>query len=370
MSFERVDVAVVGLGPAGARAAHAAAAGGCSVLALDRRRECGVPVQCAELVPGLIGQDGAAIERAVSQSISSMRTRIEDGPMDRAAPFPGHIIDRRRFDAEQVAAAGAQGARCRLGVTALAVDPAGRLRLSDGTRVEARVIIGADGPRSRVGRAIGAANSAFVHARQFSVALRELQGSTDIFLGRDLPGGYGWLFPKGGRAHLGAGVDAAARGRLPAILDSLYADLHARGVIGERLGALTGGLIPVGGPRRAWGIRDGALTLLAGDAAGLTNPVTGAGIHAALVSGEAAGDAALAWLAGDATAGADYAEDLDELFGRSLRHALARRAALASVTASRVPSREDWRRAWIAYPEYWSNADHASCAGDEQEMVA
>ena len=63
---------------------------------------------------------------------------------------------------------------------------------------------------------------------------------------------------------------------------------------------LTGGLIPVGGQaardRPASGI---VPVLLAGDAAGLTNPVTGAGIEAAVRSGELAGAAAASWLAGN-----------------------------------------------------------------------
>src|SRR5690606_38137653 len=49
------DVLVLGLGPAGARAATEAARRGYRVLAIDRKREAGRPVQCAELVPALIG---------------------------------------------------------------------------------------------------------------------------------------------------------------------------------------------------------------------------------------------------------------------------------------------------------------------------
>ena len=55
---QQVDIVVLGLGPAGARAARAAAARGWRVVAFDRKQVAGQPVQCAELVPGLIGQDG------------------------------------------------------------------------------------------------------------------------------------------------------------------------------------------------------------------------------------------------------------------------------------------------------------------------
>jgi digeranylgeranylglycerophospholipid reductase len=43
---EKPDVIVLGLGPAGASAAAEAARRGCKVVALDRKREAGRPVQC------------------------------------------------------------------------------------------------------------------------------------------------------------------------------------------------------------------------------------------------------------------------------------------------------------------------------------
>jgi flavin-dependent dehydrogenase len=90
--------------------------------------------------------------------------------------------------------------------------------------------------------------------------------------------------------------------------------------------------------------------LLAGDAAGLANPVTGAGIAAAVQSGSLAGDAAALFLGGHGVALADYAQELDALFGASLARALYRREELLRAT----PSPAALRRGWIAYPEYWS----------------
>jgi digeranylgeranylglycerophospholipid reductase len=57
----RVDVLVLGLGPAGARAAAAAARAGARVLAVDRKASAGLPVQCAEFVPALIGCEVASL---------------------------------------------------------------------------------------------------------------------------------------------------------------------------------------------------------------------------------------------------------------------------------------------------------------------
>ena len=48
---QSVDVLVIGLGPAGSAAAIAAASAGLSVLAIERKQQIGVPVQCAEYIP-------------------------------------------------------------------------------------------------------------------------------------------------------------------------------------------------------------------------------------------------------------------------------------------------------------------------------
>ncbi|MCB1749968.1 MAG: NAD(P)/FAD-dependent oxidoreductase [Gammaproteobacteria bacterium] len=353
MAAERVDVVVVGLGPAGASAARSAAARGCRVVAVDRRLRAGYPVQCAELVPGLVGQDVAAFAPAVRQPVQRMLTRVEDGTADERAPFPGFMIDRARFDRQLVDAARAAGAECRFAQPVTAVDACGRVVLAGGGVLEGAVVIGADGPRSRVGRALGAVNRELVYARQYTVPLRAASDATDIFLSAEITGGYGWLFPRGSHAHLGVGVTAGARARLGALLAALHAELRRDGRVGRRSHNLTGGTIPVGGRLPPQGCLGERLVLLAGDAAGLVNPVSGAGIHAAVVSGGLAGSAAADRLEGHCAAGDDYAEEIADLFGRALDHALMRRRQLWRQPR---PSRAALRTGWIAYPAYWTAA--------------
>jgi geranylgeranyl reductase family protein len=332
-----IDVLVLGLGPAGAAAAAAAAARGGKVVALDRKRVPGVPVQCAEFVPALLPVDAAVLR----QRIGAMATYVEDDAADVQPDFPGQMLDRAAFDASLVARAVAAGADCRFGANVLRIAKDGALILADGTHLRARVIVGADGPRSRVGKAIGHVNTELVETRQVTVPLQRAQAATDIFLSADIPGGYGWLFPKGEVANLGAGVAPAHRARLKAIVARLHAGLRDR--VGEEILSHTGGAIPVGGMLRPWGRLGDTLALLAGDAAGLANPVTGAGIAAAVQSGALAGEAAAGGSPGD------YEEELEDLFGASLDRALRRRRELME----KVPTKALLRRGWIAYPEYW-----------------
>jgi geranylgeranyl reductase family protein len=352
---ERSCVVVVGLGPAGACAAAEAARRGCDVVAVDRKREPGRPVQCAEFVPALIGADPRALSASVRQPIRAMTTFIEGDAPDTQEDFSGHMLDRAAFDAALVATAEQAGARCRFGAAVRSITREGWVEFADGRSVQAAVIVGADGPRSTVGRCMGQMNLHLVETRQITVALRSRHDATDIFLSADMPGGYGWLFPKGEVAHVGAGVDPAHRARLKSIVAGLHASLIECGRVGAEILGLTGGAIPVGGMLKPWGMLGDTPALLAGDAAGLTNPVTGAGIAAAVHSGRLAGQAAAAWVGGDREAGADFEEELRSVYESALDRAVARREELAARSRSGVqPDRAAFRRGWIAYPEYWA----------------
>ena len=352
MSLERTDVLVVGLGPAGASAAAAAARRGLSVVAVDRRREAGRPVQCAEFVPAMIGIEVEGLALSVRQSIQAMATFVDDDPPDVIKPFPGQMLDRAAFDTALVEQAIGAGARCRFGACVRAVQANGRVELSDGD-LSAAIIVGADGPRSIVGRAIRRINTSLVETRQITVPLLEAHDATDIFLSASIPGGYGWLFPKGAFANLGAGVDPAHQGRLKAIVDELHAMLVAQSRVGAEVLERTGGAIPVGGMLEPWAMLGDTVVLLAGDAAGLAHPVTGAGIAAAVYSGRLAGEAAAAIVGGNPDSAGGYEEELRAVFGASLARALKRRREVAAATG-RGEGRAALRRGWIAYPEYWA----------------
>lgn len=349
------DVLVVGLGPAGSRAATAAAEAGARVVALERRAAPGSPVQCAELVPALLDQEVAGLAAITAQSIARMLTFVAAEPADETSCFPGRMIDRAGFDRQLAEGAAAAGAECRCGVSVLAIEADGTVRTSDGETLRPRLVIGADGPHSRVGAAIGRVNRAIVETRQITVPLLRRHDATDIFLAADYVGGYGWLFPKGDVANLGIGVAAEERRRLRPLLGALYRRLVAEGRVGGTASALTGGAIPVGGRLTATGAVGGMAVLLAGDAAGLANPVTGAGIAAAVISGNLAGKAAAAWLGGGGCALDDYEEELGELFDAALARALRRReTVLAAYRRGGAPGPETLRAGWIAYPRYWA----------------
>jgi len=350
-----IDVLIVGLGPAGSRAAAAAASEGCRVLAMDRRQRAGHPVQCAEFVPILLGQELDGLGAFSHQSIAEMVTFVEKQAPDVKEDFPGHMIDRRRFDGALVTAAKDAGAECRFGACVDSIAGDGIVRLTSGESIRPRVIIGADGPRSRAGGAVGRTNADVVETRQITVPLLAAHSATDIFLSADIVGGYGWLFPKGDFANLGVGVVPEAKNRLKPLLEALHRSLVQDRRVGAEVSSHTGGPIPVGGMLNPVAVLGETLVLLAGDAAGLTNPITGAGIASAVISGGLAGEAAAGWIEGNEDAPADYADELESLLKPALDRALRRRRGLlAEYDEDAQPAAEQLRRGWIAYPEYWA----------------
>ena len=113
---ENYDVIVAGGGPAGSLAAYAAAKEGVHVLLLEKDREIGSPVRCAEAV----GKDG--LENILDQpvnpqwiaaTIKRFKFVAPDGSVVHPqVPMTGYVLHRKLFDvdlAAMAAAAGAQG---------------------------------------------------------------------------------------------------------------------------------------------------------------------------------------------------------------------------------------------------------------------
>jgi len=312
-------------------------------------------VQCAEFVPMMIGMTTPDMGDSRIQAIGEMHTFVACDAPHATPDFRGYMVDRTRFDRHLIDKAIKAGAECRFATPLRGLAPDGTATIGDGETVTARVVIGADGPRSRVGEAIGAVNTELVETRQITVDLPDPHAATDIFLNADVVGGYAWLFPRGDVCNLGLGVVAEHKARLKPLLDALHAQLVAEGRVGRTIHRHTGGLIPVGGIVGPSGMLGERAVLLAGDAAGLTNPVTGAGIPSAVLSGTMAGASAADFIARDTDAPADHAEELDDTFGPSLALALRRRREiLDTYRQGRLPDNGAMRNAWIAFPQYWN----------------
>jgi len=305
-TFAVWDVVVVGAGPAGASAAHAAAVTGRRVLLLEkaelpRYKTCG---------GGIIGPSRDALPpgfelplrdrvHAVTFSLNGRLTRTK-----RSRQMLFGLINRPEFDAGLVDAAREAGAEVRTGVTVTRVEQHGpgvpdRRTVAvvvttngpEGKREEivyARAVVGADGSASRIGAHVG------VKLNQVDLGLEseipvpasvaeDWAGRVHIDWG-PLPGSYGWVFPKGDSLTVGVISARGDGGATKRYLDDFVARL---GLAGFEPSVSSGHLTRC---RADDSPLSRGRVLVCGDAAGLLEPWTREGISYALRSGRLAGE--------------------------------------------------------------------------------
>ena len=165
-----------------------------------------------------------------------------------------------------------------------------------------RFLVGADGPASRVARALGLGqNRQFLAGieHEFRGAQLDAPGFLHCFIDRRLMPGYiGWMVQGVHGVQVGLARRLGKQGAAD-IKVAMHGFLTKISQISDFRGAtpdsIRAGLIPCGGLVRPLA-RPRAL--LVGDAAGLVSPVTAGGIHTALAHGLAAGDAVADFLSG------------------------------------------------------------------------
>jgi len=371
------DVLIVGAGPAGAIAAHALAAAGARVILIDgshpREKPCGGGVTGRALALARDALNGHPLPLV---TVRHARFVDPGGGIGASVPLGGGsliVAARRDFDAAIVDAAVGRGARL---VRERAIDVAsdGRLaRVSTRTAAyRAPFLIGADGAggltRHRLARPfrreeLSIATGFFLHGASSSDILIEMV--TD-------PPGYLWSFPR--PTHLAIGICAQA----DAGVSAAALQARARRWIAERnlgAGRLEGYSWPI--PSLTADAFDalafaGPNWCLAGDAAGLVDPITREGIFYALASGLWAAEAARArdtavyrrQVQHHAIAELRRAAELKAAFfrptfSRLFTLALTRSPAIRAVTADlvagtqpyrslkwRLLSTFEWRLAW------------------------
>jgi len=295
----------VGGGPAGSTFADIASQNGLSVLVLEKDREIGVPVRCGEAV----SDKGLRIFHSVEKEwINSIITRIRlVAPNETAIEFDlnesGYILDRKIFDLALAKKAEDNGAiiKTEAYVNGLIFDEDKVVGVTgeyqgESFSLTAKIIVGADGVESRVGRWAGL--STHVKLKDMESAIQKTVTGIDVenhifefYLSRNwAPGGYLWVFPKGKRsANIGLAISGlyAKEGKsaykyLQEFLNRKYPNVSTQTMIA--------GGVPVAKTVKNM-VTEGLM--LVGDAAHTVNPMTGGGIISGMRSGLLAAETAV-----------------------------------------------------------------------------
>jgi flavin-dependent dehydrogenase len=344
-------VAVVGGGPAGAATAARLAAAGLEVALFERRaaprwRASGVYTSPMSRLALLELGLAATNVNELLRPISELRVETTRGAACRLlheAAGPAAGVDRVRLEEVLLDHARARGALVHEGavVRSVAAGPGASgfemaVSTSSGTeRWRTRWLVGADGPRSLVGRSLGLSGrppgrgGGRLRLRRAGLSQHRVDPAAapeGVAMPARLVFGLGWYcgltpVPRG-RVNVGIVVTPDLLGPDPvAVVDRVVDSLPSVADDGWRQAPRTDQLAvayPLAHrPRRVAGHR----AVLVGDAAGFIDPVTGEGLYRAFRSADMAADALLS-----AERGRDGALDA---YDRRLRSDYARKDAIS-----------------------------------------
>ena len=296
---EKFDLVVVGGGPAGSVAAKTAAEKGVKTLLIEKDRDFGIPVRCAEGV-GLEFLD-IFIEpnqKWMDNLFERLRLYAPNGKMLHVNfGEKGVVVNRKLFDFELALLASRYGAHVRNRCCATSMTREnGGMKLTfehygKEYTVRAPLVIGADGVESRVGRWAGLRTNIppkdVESSFQYILHHENIDSEYfDFFVGHEIaPKGYIWVFPKGENIA-NVGIGAAAHLTKARSAKEYLDDFIAKRFPGaSQLGSVAGA-VPSAKTHKSI---IGDNVMLAGDAGAQVNPMTGGGIMSSMWAGRYAG---------------------------------------------------------------------------------
>lgn len=234
------DVIVVGAGPAGLTAAHAAAGAGVRTLVLEkaehpRYKTCG---------GGLIGPSlhhlpaGFAVPARdrVHRATFTLDGRREFTRTSSDGPFVT-MVRRDEFDDALRLSAQAAGAQLRQRTAVRALTDRGdevAVTLADGDVITARTVVGADGSAGITSRHVGVSFDQVDLGLEVELpvggALRESWRERLLVDWGPLPGSYGWVFPKDDTLTVGVIAGRGQGGETKRYLRSFVESLGLAGI--------------------------------------------------------------------------------------------------------------------------------------------
>lgn len=293
------DVAVIGGGPAGSVTAYQCAKSGLNTVILERDREIGLPVRCAE---GIMNKALKEIGKIPESVIASQIQSIEIIPPNKKSilidsPNQGLILNRELFDKFLTKKALDNGAKLLLNHDVFKAEYDKRQGLyilsvrNQSHDIRAKLLVGCDGIDSQVGRWFGMSQQlALSDIDSCAQHLLYDEKITDgrcsfIFDNKYAPGGYIWIFPKGSKtANVGLGVnperaEKTAKEYLDSYIKEYFPDSNSLRV--------TCGGVPV---RKSNPVLVKDRIMLVGDSAYQTNAISGGGIDTAISAGLLCGE--------------------------------------------------------------------------------
>ena len=279
------DVIVIGAGPAGGMTARILSKKGYSVLIIDKKKKIGYPIQCGEVISefGLMNSKLKPRKEWIKRKHKGIKIFVPDDNFFFSFT-KSYSINREKFDQWLIKEAIDYGGRLLLKTNASGIRKKKIWYVKTNRGVfKSDILVGADGPEANVAVWLN-----LLRKKEFVGAIQYKFKSIDfpekeflcMFLNAKFKNGYAWIFPRGDEFNVGVGGIGNIKKWLDDFCKSKGFDLNKKI-------SVNAGIIPKNYILKNF-VKQSAL--IVGDAAGLTNPLFGGGIHAALFSGKLAGE--------------------------------------------------------------------------------
>lgn len=335
--MKNYDVAVVGAGPVGSTFARYMAENGFKVVILEKKKEIGVPLQCA----GLLGKKIKKVNILPDEFIiNPIHGAFLHSPVDTVLSVSkkkpeAYVLDRVGYDKFLAELAVDSGAELLLNHAVTKVDSSNgniHFKSSQNIKMSADVIVGADGHSSVISRSFNPPAESF-QAAQYLVDVGEKRFKTDfvhLYVDSKVSPGFLWVIPLSEtKARVGLFADA----NYPQLTQFLNELINKRSELrGATILKKYYGVIPKQDPQKNL-VNDRVILL--GDAASQVKPTTGGGLIMGFICAEIASQiTSQALEAEDINMLQNYSNAYDDKFKKELKVQLMVHKVFKSLTDS------------------------------------